>query len=280
MTDNTISSGSRQVIVSGATGFVGQHLIPLLLGQNYEVVAIARDEGKAKDFDWYPQVRFVASDIYKNTTAIEFKEGASLIHLAWSGLPNYKSFFHFEENLPGSYQFINSLVRRGVNQVLVTGTCFEYGLQNGPLDQDTPPKPSNPYALAKDTLRQYLNYLKQEVPFKLKWARLFYMYGEGQNSKSIIAQLDSAIDAGDEIFNMSGGEQLRDYLPIQSVAERLLTIFENDSEGIFNVCSGKPISIRRLVEERIKERGSSIKMNLGHYPYPDYEPMAFWGVQS
>jgi dTDP-6-deoxy-L-talose 4-dehydrogenase (NAD+) len=68
-------------------------------------------------------------------------------------------------------------------------------------------------------------------------------------------------------------------LPIQSVAEKLLAIFENDSEGVFNVCSGEPISIRRLVEERIEERGSSIKINLGHYPYPDYEPMAFWGAQ-
>jgi nucleoside-diphosphate-sugar epimerase len=279
MANNIILSDSRQVIVSGATGFIGQHLVPLLLDQNYEVIAIARDEGRAEDFEWYPQVRFVATDIYKNTTAIEFKEGASLIHLAWQGLPNYKSLFHFEENLPKSYQFINSLVRRGVNEVLVTGTCFEYGMQNGPLDRDTRAKPSNPYALAKDTLRQCLNYLKQEEPFKLKWARLFYMYGKGQNSKSIIAQLDSAIDAGEKIFHMSGGEQLRDYLSIQSAAGKLMAIFENDSEGIFNVCSGKPISIRRLVEERIKERGSSIKINLGYYPYPDYEPMAFWGVQ-
>jgi nucleoside-diphosphate-sugar epimerase len=278
MAKNMISQGSMQVIVSGATGFVGQHLVPLLLSKNYEVIAIARDEGKAKEFDWYPRVKFVATDIHENTKAIEFKRGASLIHLAWPGLPNYKSLFHFEENLPKSYQFIESLARGGVNHILVTGTCFEYGMQNGPLDQNTPPKPSNPYALAKDTLRQYLDYLKQEKPFKLKWARLFYMYGKGQNPKSIIAQLDSAIDAGDEIFNMSGGEQLRDYLPIQIIAEKLLAIFENDSEGTFNVCSGKPISIRKLVEERIKERGASIKMNLGHYPYPDYEPMAFWGV--
>ncbi len=278
MTDNIISSDSRQVIVSGATGFIGQHLVPLLLDQNYEVIAIARDEGKAKDFAWYPQVKFVAMDIYKNSTTLELKEGASLIHLAWQGLPNYKSLFHLEENLPKSYQFIKSLVHRGVRQVLVTGTCFEYGFQFGPLDRDTPTKPSNPYALAKDTLRQYLNYLKQEKLFKLKWARLFYMYGKGQNSKSIMAQLDSAIDAGDKIFNMSGGEQLRDYLPVQIVSEKLLAIFEDDCEGIFNVCSGKPISIRRLVEERIKERSSSIKLNLGYYPYPDYEPMAFWGA--
>lgn len=277
MINNITSSGSNQIIVTGATGFIGQNLMPLLINKNYEVIAIARDVSKAKNFNWYPLVTFITKDIYKEAIDIEIKEGASLIHLAWQGLPNYKSLFHFEENLPKSFQFIKSLVRSGVSKVLVAGTCLEYGFQSGPLRSTTPTKPSNPYALAKDTLRQYLNYLKKEELFSLQWARFFYMYGQGQNPKSIIARLDSAIDGGEKIFNMSGGEQLRDYLPIQSAVEKLLAVFENNSEGVFNICSGKPISIRNLVEERIRERGSSIKMNLSYYPYLDYEPMAFWG---
>jgi dTDP-6-deoxy-L-talose 4-dehydrogenase (NAD+) len=43
------------------------------------------------------------------------------------------------------------------------------------------------------------------------------------------------------------------------------------------VCSGEPISVRKLVEGWIKDNGWSIGLDLGHYPYPDYEPMAFWG---
>ena len=111
----------------------------------------------------------------------------------------------------------------------------------------------------------------------MKWARLFYMYGEGQSEKSILSLLDKAIADADEYFNMSGGEQLRDYLPIEKVAQKLIKIYECDREGNFNICSGEPISIRFLVENRIKECGSSIKPNLGFYPYVDYEPMAFWG---
>lgn len=103
------------------------------------------------------------------------------------------------------------------------------------------------------------------------------MYGKGQNPKSILAQLDAAIDRHDITFNMSGGEQLRDYLPVEEVAKQLLQIFRGDKNGTVNVCSGKPISIRRLVEQRIQERNSSIRMNLGYYPYPEFEPMAFWG---
>ena len=93
--------------------------------------------------------------------------------------------------------------------------------------------------------------------------------------------LDRAIDRGDESFNMSGGEQLRDYLPVAEVAARLVTLVEHsDLSGTINICSGTPISVRRLVENRIAERNANITLNLGHYPYPDYEPMEFWGNPS
>jgi dTDP-6-deoxy-L-talose 4-dehydrogenase (NAD+) len=120
--------------------------------------------------------------------------------------------------------------------------------------------------------------LKAQWAFKLKWVRLFYMFGEGQNGKSIIPLLQEAIAAGEKEFNMSGGEQLRDYLPISEVAEKIVAIaLQNSIDGIVNCCSGNPISVRKLVEDFIQSKGSNIRLNLGYYPYPDYEPMAFWG---
>ena len=77
---------------------------------------------------------------------------------------------------------------------------------------------------------------------------------------------------------MSGGEQLRDYLPVKAVAKQLVSIFSSRKAGVYNVCSGEPVSVRRLVEQRVAERGSSIRLHLGFYPYPSHEPMAFWGV--
>ena len=79
---------------------------------------------------------------------------------------------------------------------------------------------------------------------------------------------------------MSGGEQLRDYLPIEDIVEQLADLHESSRCGTYNICSGKPISVRRLVEKRVKESGSNIKLNLGYYPYPDYEPMEFWGIRD
>jgi len=182
--------------------------------------------------------------------------------------------------LPFSYQFIRSLILSGVRQVLVTGSCLEYGFQSGPIASNTKPHPNNPYALAKDVLRQQLEFLTKEHHFCLQWARLFYTYGKGQNATSLISQLDTAIDNKEKVFNMSGGEQLRDYLPIEAVAQQLFDLYERNTAGIFNVCSGNPISVRRLVEERIKKRNATIAPNFGYFPYPEYEPMAFWGVRD
>jgi nucleoside-diphosphate-sugar epimerase len=271
---------TRQVLVTGATGFIGQHLVPLLLNNNYQVVATARDLNKALQFDWYKEVQFVVSDFHKESANISFEEGAGLIHLAWQGLPNYNSLFHFEENLPLNYRYIKSMVLRGISQVLVTGTCFEYGFQSGPLASNTRTFPNTPYGIAKDHLRQQLEFLTKENNFCFQWARLFYMHGKGQSPKSFISQLEEAIMNGDEVFNMSGGEQLRDYLPIQAVAQQLFDLYVSRRRGISNVCSGKPTSIRRLAEDRIKELGAQIRLNLGSRPYSDFEPMAFWGVRD
>jgi dTDP-6-deoxy-L-talose 4-dehydrogenase (NAD+) len=104
------------------------------------------------------------------------------------------------------------------------------------------------------------------------------MYGEGQNSNSLIAQLDRAIREERSIFDMSKGEQLRDYLPVTQVAAYLSSLVKIEAcTGVINICSGSPVSVRSLVEARCEELSSMIKLNLGHYQYPKYEPMAFWG---
>lgn len=268
------------ILITGSTGFIGANLVPLLLAHRHTVTALVRNAERAADMPWANQVRFIVWDIGQDIAPVLEKIGAqdAVIHLAWAGLPNYKALFHFEQNLPAHYRFLKSLVEQGVGQVLVTGTCFEYGMQNGCLSEQMPAQPENSYALAKDTLRRFLQALQQEHNFTLQWARLFYIYGPGQSSNSLLAQLDRALNNGEKSFNMSNGEQLRDYLAVEEVARRLLLLLEHsECNGLVNVCSGEPISVRRLVERHIQKRGVSIALNFGYYPYPDYEPMAFWG---
>ena len=270
-----------KVLVTGATGFVGRHLVAALLERGCEVRAVARNAETAQGMSWINHVEFVAADIHAaDLDAVALTEGVdALAHLAWPGLPNYRALFHFEHNLMADYRFIKCAVAAGVQQVLVTGTCFEYGMQSGPLSEATEPRPSNPYGLAKHTLHLFLQNLQQERPFTLQWARLFYLHGEGQNPNSLLAALDRAIDAGEASFNMSAGEQLRDFLAIETAAGHLAAILDQrEFDGVVNCASGQPVSVRSLVEQRLRERGATLNLNLGHYPYPTHEPMAFWAV--
>jgi dTDP-6-deoxy-L-talose 4-dehydrogenase (NAD+) len=170
------------------------------------------------------------------------------------------------------------MVRAGLKSMLCTGTCFEYGMVAGELFESFKADPRNPYGFAKDALRQQLAHLRSQVPFGLTWARLFYMYGEGQPASSLYTQFMAAGSRGDAAFRMSAGEQLRDFLPVRVVAKHLVDLALGvEDAGVVNVCSGRPTSVRRLVESWRAERGWDIELALGHFPYPDYEPMAFWG---
>ena len=112
----------------------------------------------------------------------------------------------------------------------------------------------------------------------MQWCRLFYMHGAGQNSKSLLGQLDKALDDGAISFNMSAGEQLRDYLPVGVVASKMVKLIEHSNfDGVVNICNGKPVSVRHLVEQHLLKRGMNIELNLGYYPYPEYEPMITLG---
>ncbi|MDZ7263417.1 MAG: NAD(P)-dependent oxidoreductase [candidate division KSB1 bacterium] len=269
-----------KILVTGATGFIGNYVIRELLAQGHEIIATSRSESKAQSCDWYRRVKYISYDVNDRTGQLLelFDKPEQLIHLAWEGLPNYQALYHIERNLWNHYWFLKSLIEAGLKRITVAGTCFEYGMQFGPLKEDTETRPTTAYGLAKDTLRKLIQQLQPNYKFDLKWLRLFYLYGPGQHSQSLMAQLEAALDKRIPSFRMSAGEQLRDYLPVSEVARRLVRIALQDRiSGVINCCSGQPISVRKLVEDYIQKRGAQIKLELGFYPYPEYESLAFWG---
>lgn len=270
-----------KVAVTGATGFVGRHVLAELGRRSIRTVAAARRQ--AADLTLSPTIRFVPFDVHVDPSTAFERLGRPdvLIHLAWPDVPDCRSLDHIERELPGHYRLLSSLVRSGLRRLVGVGTCYEYGLQCGPLDEAAAAQPTTPYGFAKDALRRQLEFLGASQPFEWTWARLFYLYGEWQDERSLLPLLRRAVERGDSTFAMSSGEQLRDYLPARAAADELVGLaLDERPAGVVNVCSGKPTSIRSLVEGWIAENGWSIRLERGVYPQRPFEAMAFWGVRT
>lgn len=270
-----------KIAVTGATGFIGRHVVRELNKHSVDVVSIGRQPLKQQTTK--SGLRHVILDL-SNYPASPYQylgKPDVLIHLAWSALDDFTSPQHTEQELPLHEAFLSDMIRAGLRSLLVAGTCLEYGMQPGELSETAATQPVTAYGKAKDTLRQRLQRLQKEHAFKLCWSRLFYLYGEGQASNSLLPQLRQAVESNAKVFNMSEGNQVRDYLPVERLAALITTLaLINEDTGIVNVCSGKPISVMQQVQYWLDTYNWSIELNPGYYPYPDYEPMTFWGNRS
>ena len=267
-----------KIAIIGASGFIGTHIIPFLLKEEeLEVVLAARNVNKLSAYS--NTCKLVELDIYKKDNFYQkLHKPEIILDLAWNYLSNYYAPEHFEKELSSHYHFIKQLVYSGVQSICVVGTCFEYGKLNGELSESMVTQPHTPYGYAKSALRQQLEFLQLQYSFNLTWMRLFYIYAEDQKSNTLYAQLLNAVNNKEKVFNMSKGEQLRDYLHVDEAAQKMLNLsLKKENLGVVNICSGQPSSIRTLVEKWLAKNDWNIKLNLGYYPYPNYEALSFWG---
>src|SRR5205823_14133102 len=100
----------KKVLVTGATGFIGNYVVQELLKYDCKVIVTSSNEQKARQFPWFKKVNYISFDLAKFDRSVNyflfFDKPDLVIHLAWEGLPNYKSAFHVEINLPGHKTFL------------------------------------------------------------------------------------------------------------------------------------------------------------------------------
>jgi dTDP-6-deoxy-L-talose 4-dehydrogenase (NAD+) len=237
------------IAVTGASGFIGRQVLAALAKHDVDIVAHGRRTPvpSASASARQRSVSFDLGDLphdgFERLHAPDI-----LIHLAWGGLPNYSAQRHLEAELPIQRRFLRAMIESGLKRLVVSGTCFEYGMQSGCLRE---------------------------------WLRLFYLYGEGQAPTALYSLFRAAVARGDTRFDMSPGDQLRDFMPAEDAGAAIAAVaMAPRAPGIVNVCSGAPITVRALVERWRSDLGSGIELNPGAMGYAAHEPFAFWGDNS
>ncbi len=270
-----------KIAVTGASGFLGRHVAAELIRcGSTPVLATRNPTALAEQF---PNANILNLDVHAPPPDPFEALGRpdALIHLAWGDLSNFHSLTHLEVELPAHIQFLKSLVLAGLPALAITGTSLEYGTTSGLKSEGMLADPSTAYAVAKDTLRRHLELLNLVHPFQFTWHRLFYLYGPGQSQQSLLPQLARAVANGEPSFKMSGGQQIRDFHHVATAAAEIVSLaLKQQPFGIVNGCSGRPVAVRSFVERYLAENHLAINLELGHYPYPAYEPFAFWGDAS
>ena len=203
------------------------------------------------------------------------------ILLSWLYLDDYNTKRHFTENLSHSIMLVDRLINNGLTELVVAGTCYEYGNQSGCLSPNLNTKPLTSYAIAKDSLNKVLSHMCSISDVRFCWARIFYPYSIDQRKTSLFPALLEKSKLQNNIIELGNPDLIRDFIPTEDVAKCLVNLISNKSaSGVFNCGSGNPISLRTFVEKIIKKYSLCVEPRFNMVQPRKFEPMAFWADMS
>lgn len=262
-----------KILVTGAGGYIGRHVVKYLLDNNIEVIA--------NDFN---DERLDKRAIINTTNIFEVDnpykvlgEADVCIHLAWKDGFVHNSNAHMEY-LSDHYKFIDKMLSSGLKQMVVMGSMHEVGYYEGAIDENTPCNPLSLYGIAKDALRRSSKMLAEKYGALWQWIRAYYIFGDDKYASSIFAKLQQAASEGKKTFPFTTGKNKYDFIHIEKLAEMISQVaLQKEVTGIINCCSGKPVSLAEQVEWYIKENKLDIKLEYGAFPDRAYDSPAVWG---
>jgi len=268
--------------VTGARGFVGRHVVDQAARAGHEVWAVVR--ASASPSDAFPEGarlrQLDLDDRARVIAAVERDEPDAIIHLAWYARPqDYLTAFDNVDSLATTLAFARATLLGGCRKMVGVGTCLEYAEQPRPRSEDDPLDPKSLYARCKRAAHLVLAELFERQRATLVWARLFHMHGPGEHPARLIPALAAALRAG-RPFALSPGEQVRDHLDVRDVASALLHLAMSDVEGAVNVCSGKPVTLRTLLETVGRELARPDLLEFGQRAYLPGEVMNLCGASG
>ncbi len=278
----------RPLLLTGATGFVGRHVLRHLRQRNVPVRVVVRrgSEHRLERIEGLERV-VVTDDLFAEDAAwwraccvgVD-----TVLHAAWFAEPG--RYLQAPENLAclqGTLQLARGAADAGVRRFVGVGTCFEYDLAQGSppghFSVQSPLSPTTTYAACKASVYLTLLQWLQTRDVGFSWCRLFYLHGEGEDARRLVPYLRARLSAG-EPAELTSGTQVRDFLDVDVAASMLVDAALGNAQGAYNVCSGRGITVRALAEQIADEYGRRDLLRFGVRPDNLVDPPCVIGLQE
>lgn len=229
-------------LISGSSGFLGGTLKRRLQELDHKVSVINHLE--ILNYESSPSIQHF----------IEDRSPDVFVHAAWNVNPvNWRKTESQKEFTDSSVKFIKGLARNGLKEVIGIGSCLEYLPSRQKLIEESPISEENTYIRDKHSMRKSLFKLSEDFDLKVNWARIFNLYGPGDNSKRLIPSLLNS-NKEKNYFFLKNENQPINYLHVEDAANALIKIVDSEvkSKSIFNI-SGEILLTPRLFKNALEQ---------------------------
>ncbi|MFF0116783.1 NAD-dependent epimerase/dehydratase family protein [Streptomyces prasinus] len=246
------------VLVTGAAGFIGSHLVTELRSSRRNVVALDRrplpHDSERQPPSLSGSLRTIQGDLNSLNLADCLKNTSTVFHLAalpgvrpsWTQFPEY-----LQCNVLATQRLLEACVQTGVERVVVASSSSVYGGADGMMSEDDLPRPLSPYGVTKLAAERLALAFAARGDAKLSVGalRFFTVYGPGQRPDMFISRLIRSTLRNEPIEIYGDGTQIRDFTHVSDVVRALvLTAAVRDrGSAVLNIGTGSAVSVNEVV---------------------------------
>src|SRR3989344_997653 len=257
-----------RILVTGGAGFLGSHITNLLIKDGHDVVILDNLKKGYKELV-NPKAKLVVGDINDPVKTQEALDGIdAVIHMA--GLivvPESVKYpeLYVKNNVLGSVNLLDCMAKKNVKKIIFSSSACVYGEpKNLPITEDEPLHPDNPYGASKASVEAFLQAYHANHNFDVTILRYFNPYGPGElhNPEThAIPNFIKAVLAKKPIPLYWKGEQIRDFIYIDDLAEAHADVLPLSGFEIFNIGCEKGVKVKDVVDEIFEVAGYKVAID-------------------